>query len=311
MTNSIDEVENAQAILVSGSNTIKTHPQVARRIFNALDKGASLIVIDPRRSPLTEHAHVHLDIRPGTDIPLLNGMMRVILDENLAADAFIEMRTENFIALRDMLYRLDMQEIVTITGVSLEKITKAAKLYARAHNSVICYCLGMTQHVCGTDNVQSVANLAMLTGNVEKENTGVDPLRGHNNVQGACDMGALPAVYTGYQSVADPVIREKFAEAWQVDLPEAPGLTVTDMTHGGPVRGMFIIGENPMLSDPTLGKVKETLEGLDFLAVSDLFLTETASIADVVFPAASQALSAVCTFMYSKFFMQSTPFCPG
>ena len=289
MTNSINEIENAQAILVSGSNTVKTHPQVARRIFDAVDKGASLIVIDPRRSPLARHAHVHLDIRPGTDIPLLNGMMRVILDENLVDDAFVEMRTENFIALRDMLFRLDMDEIVTITGVPLEKITKAARLYARAHNAVTCYCLGMTQHVCGTDNVQSVANLAMLTGNVEKENTGVDPLRGHNNVQGACDMGALPAVYTGYQPVSDPEVRKKFAEAWQVDLPEEPGLTVTDMTHGGPVRGMLIVGENPMLSDPTLGMVKDTLEHLDFLAVSDIFMTETAAIADVVFPAASFA----------------------
>lgn len=289
MTNSINEIEDAQVILVSGSNTIKTHPQVARCILNAVDKGASLIVIDPRHSPLTKHAHVHLDIRPGTDIPLINGMMRIILDQNLADDAFIEMRTENFVALRDMLFRLDLKEIVTVTGISLEKMTKAAELYARAHNSVICYCLGMTQHVCGTDNVQSVANLAMLTGNVERENTGVDPLRGHNNVQGACDMGALPAVYTGYQPVGDPANRKKFSEAWQVDLPEETGLTVTDMTHGGPVRGMLIIGENPMLSDPTLGRVKETLENLDFLAVSDLFMTETAAIADVVFPAASFA----------------------
>lgn len=289
MTNSINEIENAQAILVSGSNTVKTHPQVARRIFEAVDKGASLIVIDPRRSPLAKHAHVHLDIRPGTDIPLLNGMMRVILNENLADDAFIEMRTENFIALRDMLFRVDMDEVVALTGVPLAKITRAAKLYARAHNAVVCYCLGVTQHVCGTDNVQSIANLAMLTGNVERENTGVDPLRGHNNVQGACDMGALPNVYTGYQPVADPAVRQKFSEAWQVDLPETPGLTVTGMTHDGGLRGMLVIGENPMLSDPTLGTVKETFAKLDFLAVSDIFLTETAEMADVVFPAASFA----------------------
>ena len=292
MTNSINEVENAQVILVSGSNTVKTHPQVARRIFDAMDRGASLIVIDPRRSPLARHAHIHLDIQPGSDISLLNGMMRVILDENLADDAFIEMRTENFHALRDMLYRLDMDEVVATTGVPFEKISRAAKLYARAHNSVICYCLGMTQHICGTDNVQSIANLAMLTGNVEKENTGVDPLRGQNNVQGACDMGALPNVFPGYQPVDNLEIKKRFERAWKVSLPDTPGLTATDMTHPGPsnpIRGMFIMGENPMISDPALGLVRQSLGNLEFLAVSDIFLSETAEIADVVFPAASFA----------------------
>lgn len=289
MTNSINEIEHSDAILVTGSNTIKTHPQVARRILNAVDAGAKLIVIDPRRSPLTQHAHEHLAPHPGTDIPLLNAMMRVILDENLAADAFIEMRTENFFALRDHLYRLDMDEAAAITGVPKERIARAARLYARAYNAVICYCLGMTQHICGTDTVQTIANLAMLTGNVEKENTGVDPLRGQNNVQGACDMGALPTVYPGYQAVDDPVAREKFACAWQVELPAAPGLTVTEMTHGGGVRGLFVVGENPMLSDPGLNVVERSFAGLDFLAVSDLFLTETARRADVVFPAASFA----------------------
>jgi predicted molibdopterin-dependent oxidoreductase YjgC len=292
MTNSINEIENAQVILVSGSNTVKTHPQVARRIFDAVDKGAGLIVIDPRRSLLAKRAHVHLNIRSGTDIPLLNGMMRIILDENLADDAFVEMRTENFHALRDMLYRIDMDEIVAVTGVSLDKISRAAKLYARAHNSVICYCLGMTQHICGTDNVQAIANLAMLTGNVEKENTGVDPLRGQNNVQGACDMGALPAVFPGYQAVSDPEVRRRFERAWQVTLPETPGLTVTEMTHSGPdnpVKAMFIMGENPMISDPALGLVRQKVADLEFLAVSDIFLSETAAVADVVFPAASFA----------------------
>jgi len=289
MTNSINEIEDSQVILVSGSNTVKTHPQVARRIIQAVDKGAQLIVIDPRRSPLTRQAHLHLDIRAGTDIPLLNGMMRIILDEDLADHAFIEMRTENFRALRDMLYRLDMDEIAAITGISLDRMRRAARIYARAHNSVICYCLGITQHTCGTDNVQSIANLAMLTGNVEKENTGVDPLRGQNNVQGACDMGALPAVFPGYQPVGDPAVRAKFEKAWQVKLPTEPGLTVTEMTHGDSVKGMFIMGENPMISDPTLAKVEETFGNLKFLAVADIFLTETAKLADVVFPAVSFA----------------------
>jgi len=289
MTNSINEIERAQAVLVTGSNTVKTHPQVARRILAAVDNGAKLIVVDPRRSPLAARAHVHLAVRPGTDIPLINGMMRVILDENLADDAFIEMRTENFFALRDMLYRLDLDEVAAVTGVPLGRMAQAARMYARAHNAVVCYCLGMTQHVCGTDNVQAIANLAMLTGNVEKECTGVDPLRGQNNVQGACDMGALPGVFPGYQAVADSAVRERFACAWQTDLPDAPGLTVTEMTHDGGVRGLVVFGENPLLSDPSLPTVERAFDGLDFLAVSDLFLTETARRADVVFPAASFA----------------------
>ncbi len=195
MTNSINEIDNAQVILVSGSNTTNSHPQVARRILNAVDRGAKLIVIDPRRTKLARLAHIHLALRPGTDIALLNAMMRIILDQNLADDVFIEMRTENFLPLRDMLFRLDLDELLAVAGVSLREVSRAAQLYARANKAVICYCLGITQHVCGTDNVQSFANLAMLTGHVEKEDTGVDPLRGQNNVQGACDMGALPAVF--------------------------------------------------------------------------------------------------------------------
>ncbi len=292
MTNSINEIERAEVILVSGSNTTEAHPQMARRMLTAVDRGATLIVIDPRRTPLAEMAHLHLAMRPGTDIPLLNGMMRVILDENLADDLFIEMRTENFYALRDMLYRLDLAEVEAISGVPLKQISQAAQLYARAQKAVICYCLGITQHICGTDNVQTIANLAMLTGNVEKEDTGVDPLRGQNNVQGACDMGALPNVFPSYQSVNNDDYREKFEYAWQVELPPEPGLSLMEMTHGGPqgqIRGMYIMGENPMLSDPVLSKVEETLLGLDFLVVSDLFLTETAQLADVVLPAASFA----------------------
>lgn len=292
MTNSINEIENAQVILVSGSNTAKTHPQVARRILKAVDRGAKLIVVDPRHTRMAERAHIHLALHPGSDIPLVNAMMRILLDENLIDDVFIEMRTENFHALREALYQVEMDELLAITGVQYEEISAAARLYARAHKAVICYCLGVTQHTCGTDNVQSYANLAMLTGHVEQEDTGVDPLRGQCNVQGACDMGALPAVFPGYQAVADPTIRSKFETAWKIKLPADPGLTLVDMTHngpGGPIRGMFIMGENPMLSDPTLDKVKNTLQNLEFLAVADLYLTETARLADVVFPAASFA----------------------
>lgn len=297
MTNSINELEEAEVILVAGSNTTEAHPQVARRIFDAVDRGARLIVVDPRETALARRAHIHLRLRPGTDISLASGLMRAILDENLVDDLFIEMRTENFFALRDHLLQVDIDQAAEATGVAKELILKAARIYARAQRSVICYCLGVTQHVCGTANVQSYANLAMLTGHVEREFTGVDPLRGQNNVQGACDMGALPNVFPGYQPVADPAVRAKFERAWGVKLPERPGLALLEMTHGpgeaggaaGAVRAMYVMGENPVRSDPDSSRVEATLRGLDFLAVSDLFLTETARLADVVFPAASFA----------------------
>lgn len=297
MTNTINELEEAQVILVSGSNTTRTHPQVARRIYDAVDRGAKLIVIDPRKTKIAHHAHIHLQLRPGTDIPLLNGMMRCILDENLIDDLFIEMRTENYLALRDLLLQVDLDQTAEITGVDKHDIARAAHTYARAQRSTICYCLGVTQHTCGTANVKSYANLAMLTGHVEQEFTGVDPLRGQGNVQGACDMGALPAVFPGYQSILDPGIRAKFSTAWGREIPERPGLTVLDMTHGGhgappgnetgqSLRALLVVGENPMLSDPVLGQVRASLEGLEFLVVSEIFLTETAELADVVLPAA-------------------------
>lgn len=292
MTNSIGELEGAEVLLVTGSNTTETHPQIARNILKGVDRGAKLIVIDPRKTDLAREAHIHLAIRPGTDIALINAMMRVIIDENLADDLFISMRTENYISLRDYLHRLDLAEIAAITGVDLQAIREAACLYARSCKSVICYCLGVTQHTCGTDNVQAVANLAMLTGNVEKEHGGVDPLRGQNNVQGACDMAALPAVLPGYQDLANLEVRERFRAAWGTDIPQSTGKSLTEMTHAGidgGIRAMFIMGENPVLSDPHLKRVETTLKHLDFLAVSDIFLTETAKFAHVVFPAASFA----------------------
>ena len=293
MTNSIGEIEGSEVILAMGSNTTEAHPQIARRIISAVDKGARLIVADPRRTTLAEFAEIHLPLRPGTDIPLLNAMMRIILDENLIDDVFIEMRTENFHELRKFIYTLDLGELVAATGLPEELIRRAARLYAGSSKGVICYCLGITQHVCGTANVESIANLAMMTGNVEQRFTGVNPLRGQNNVQGACDMGALPTVFPGYQPVSDPAARERFERAWKTDLSGKPGVTLVEMTHSGTrdggIKGMFIMGENPVLSDPDASNVKKNLEALEFLAVSDIFLTETALLADVVFPAASFA----------------------
>jgi len=292
MTNSIGELGAADVLLVTGSNTTETHPQIGRNILEASDKGAKLIVIDPRRTDLAKEADIHLNLRPGTDIALINCMMRIILDENLADDLFISMRTANFTELRDYLHRQDLDELSATTGIDLATIHEAACIYARSNKSVICYCLGVTQHTCGTDNVQAVANLAMLTGNIEKRHSGVDPLRGQNNVQGACDMAALPNVLPGYQSLSDPDVRSRFQNAWKCEIPETPGLSLTEMTHGGAkgsIRTMFIMGENPLVSDPHLNRVQKTFAHLDFLAVSDIFLTETAQQAHVVFPAASFA----------------------
>ncbi|AGF76885.1 putative anaerobic dehydrogenase [Desulfocapsa sulfexigens DSM 10523] len=292
MTNSIGELIDADVLLITGSNTTETHPQIGRNILEAVDRGAKLLVIDPRKTDIARQADIHLALRPGTDIALINAMMRIILDEDLADDLFISMRTENFIALRDYLHRLDLDELARITEIDRATIREAACIYARSSKSVICYCLGVTQHTCGTDNVQAVANLAMLTGNVEKKHSGVDPLRGQNNVQGACDMAALPAVLPGYQSLADLEVQKRFRDVWKHDVPTTPGKSLTEMTHSGKdgaIKAMFIMGENPALSDPHLNRVKTTLENLDFLAVSDIFLTETAQLADVVFPAASFA----------------------
>ncbi|MFH1146722.1 MAG: formate dehydrogenase subunit alpha [Pseudomonadota bacterium] len=290
MTNSISELGEAEVILVTGSNTTQQHPQIARFILKAVDKGARLIVIDPRGIELGRFAHLYLRPRPATDVLWLNGMMKIILEEGLIDDSFIKMRTENFAAFRNFLMQFELGRVEEISGIPLDGLRQAARIYAAAKRAAVIYSMGITQHVSGTDNVQSIANLAMLTGHVEQEFTGVFPLRGQNNVQGACDMGALPGTLTGYQRVDDPAIRDKFARAWNTDLPTSPGLTSMDMFHGpSPIRAMYIMGENPMLSHPDLNSVKASLENLDFLAVADIFLTETAQLADVVLPAAAFA----------------------
>ncbi len=292
MTNAISELAGAEVILVTGSNTTEQHPQIARFIFDALARGAKLIVVDPRRILLSRFAHVYLQPRLGTDVIWLNGMMKIILEERLFAEPFIEMRTENFRTFSEQVKRFDIGQVEAISGIPVEDLRRAARTYARVKRAMIIYSMGITQHVSGTDNVQSIANLAMLTGHVEQEYTGVGPLRGQNNVQGACDMGALPGTLSGYQNVVDEGIRKKFERAWKTDLPTAPGLTATDMFHGTgdkKIRAMFIMGENPALSHPDLKSTWAALEALDFLAVSDIFLTETAECADVVLPAASFA----------------------
>jgi formate dehydrogenase alpha subunit len=290
MTNSIGEIEGADVLFVIGSNTTEAHPVLSLYLKRAVRRrGAKLIVADPRRIALTEFAHLHLRQACGTDVALINGMMHLILRENLHDREFIAGRTEGFAELEAVLEKYTPEFVEGITGVPQADLIEAARLYATAEKASIIYCLGITQHVNGTEAVMSLANLGMLTGNLGKENCGVNPLRGQNNVQGACDMGALPNLFPGYQPVADPQVRQKFSQAWGIPLPEQQGLTSTEMIEaaaGGRMRGMFIMGEDPMMTDPDLNHVRQALGNLDFLVVQDLFLTHTAQLADVVLPAA-------------------------
>ena len=297
MTNSIEELEQAEVILVTGSNTTETHPVIATRIKKAvLFHGAKLIVIDPRRIDLVKYTEKYggmwLRQKNGSDVAWANGMMQVIISEGLLAEEFIKTRTEDFEALKKVVSGYTPEKVEKITGIPAGKLQAAARLYAKSKSSSIIYSMGITQHTTGTDNVMSMANLAMVTGNLGRESVGVNHLRGQNNVQGACDMGALPNVYPGYKAVTDHALREKFEKAWNVKLDDKVGLTVVEIMHqaaAGKIKGLYIMGENPMVSDPNIGHVKQALEKLDFLVVHDIFLTETAQLADVVLPVASFA----------------------
>lgn len=292
MTNSIGELEDADCIFVIGSNTTEQHPLIARYIMRARAKGTKLIVADPRLIPLTQFADYHLRQRPGTDVALLNGFMNVILKEGLEDKKFINERTEGFEELKEVVKKYTPEEVEKITGIPKELIIEAARIYAKAKSASLVYSMGITQHTTGVDNVVSCSNLAMLTGNVGRPSTGVNPLRGQSNVQGACDMGALPNVYSGYQSVSDENTHEKFEKAWNTELPSKPGLTVVEMMDEaakGNLKAIYIMGENPMLSDPDINHVKKALENLEFLVVQDIFLTETAQLADMVLPGTSYA----------------------
>jgi formate dehydrogenase (NADP+) alpha subunit len=293
MTNSIAEVSDTPLYFVIGSNTTECHPVIGIKIRQAVQSGKSrLIVADPRRISLARMADIHMQQRSGSDVALINAMMHVILKEDLADRKFIASRTEGFEDILPEIEAASPEWAEKITSVPAETIRKAARMYARAESAAIIYSMGITQHACGTDNVLVLANLAMMTGNVGRKNAGVNPLRGQNNVQGACDMGALPNVYNGYQKVDDPTVQKKFETAWNAKLSDTPGLTVVEIMNGletGKVRGLYVMGENPALSDPDTNHVLECLKKADFLVVQDIFMTETAELADVVLPAYSFA----------------------
>jgi len=293
MTNSIAELERADCILVIGSNTTEAHPIVALRIKAAVEKhGARLIVADPRRIDLVRFAEMHLQQRCGTDALLINAMMHVILAEGLEDADYIAERCENLDELAATVEPCTPEVAELTSGVPADDIRRAARAFAAAPRAAIVYAMGITQHTTGTDNVKALANLAMLTGNVGIESGGVNPLRGQNNVQGACDMAGLPNVLPGYQKVTEPEIREKFGAAWGCTIPPEVGLTVVEILQAaeeGRIKALYCMGENPVLSDPNANHTREALAALDLLIVQDIFLTETAEYAHVVLPSASFA----------------------
>lgn len=292
MTNNIPDIDNCQTLFVIGSNTTEQHPVIGARMRRAVRRGAKLIVADPRAIDLADIATVYLRQRPGTDIALLNGLAHIVLKEGWEDKDFIANRTEGFDEWRKVVETYTPERVSAITGVSVDDLYTAARLYATNKPSTIFYAMGITQHIVGHNNVLAIANLAMVTGNIGKPGAGVDPLRGQNNVQGACDMGGLPNLFTGYQRVTDDAVRAKFEQAWGVKLSATPGLTIMEMMHAaheGKIKAMWIIGENVVMSDPDTRHVVDALQHLDFLVVSELFLTETAQLAHVVLPVASFA----------------------
>jgi formate dehydrogenase alpha subunit len=294
MTNTIACIEKADVILITGSNTTENHPVLSSFVKRAvIQKGTKLIVVDPRRIKITRYADIWLRQNLGTDVAWINGMINVIIQENLYAKEYVASRTVGFEAVKKLVEKFTPEFVEEITGIPARELVEAARLYAGAQRGSILYCMGITQHTTGTDNVKSLANLAMLCGNLGIEGGGVNPLRGQNNVQGACDFGGLPDVYSGYQKVIDPAARQKMEQAWGVDdLPDQPGMKVTHMipaAHDGKLKALYIIGENPLVSDPDLNHCEKSIDNLDFLVVQDLFLTETARLADVVLPSACYA----------------------
>jgi len=293
MTNSINEFLSTDCFFVIGSNTTENHPIIAGKILEAKNRGAKIVVADPRRIHIAHLADLHLRQRLGTDIALVNGMMNYIVEHDLHDKAFVEERTEGFEEMLDVIKEYPLDKVAEITGVPKDDIAKAAEMYAESERSAIIYAMGITQHHVGTDNVKSLANLAMLCGKMGKESCGVNPLRGQNNVQGACDLGGLPNVFTGYQKVTDPDAVKKFEQAWGVEgLNDKVGLTIPkmmDAAHEGKLKALFVHAENPMLSDPNIAHVEEALKKLELLVVLDIFMTETAELAHVVLPGSTFA----------------------
>ncbi|MFH0227055.1 formate dehydrogenase subunit alpha [Vibrio furnissii] len=295
MTNDIASIAHSDVILIIGSDTTAAHPIIASHLKQAIRKGARLIVADPKRIEMADHATIYVAQRPGTDVMLLNGIMQQIITHAWYDDAYIRQRVDGFeeLLMEVMSDRYLPEKVELVTGVQAADVIRIAEMIGTARVTAVYYAMGITQHTTGHDNVRSIANLQLLCGNIGVEGGGINPLRGQSNVQGACDMGALPGDYPGYQKVTNPLVQAKFAQAWQCDhLPTTPGLTLTEMIDAAAtqqLRGLYVMGENPVLSDPHQAHVIDALNTLDFLVVQDIFLSETAQLADVVLPSCSFA----------------------
>lgn len=292
MTNSIAEVEFNDVLFIIGSNATEAHPIIGNKMKRAARRGAKLIVVDPRRTELAEHAALWLQLTPGSDAALINGLIYIIVTKGWANKQFIEERCEGYENMWEVVQNYPPERVSDITGVPLEKIYAAAELYANTEKAGVFYTLGITEHTTGTANVMNLANLAMVTGHLGIESAGVNPMRGQNNVQGACDMGALPNVFPGYKAISDPNNVALFEKAWGVNLSSGMGLRIPemlDMAAYGKVKAMYVMGEDPVLTDPDANHVRKALDSLEFMVVQDLFMTETAKLADVFLPAACYA----------------------
>mgnify|MGYP005848116951 CR=1 FL=1 len=293
MTNSLEDLTESDCILLVGSNILEQHPLMGRQVLQAQENGAKLIVVDPRRTTIARYADLFLPIKPGTDIALINTMMNTILEEGLEDEKFIKERTINYPDLEEVIKNYTLERGESLTGIGADLIENAARIYGSSDRSCIIYCMGITQHTQGTENVMALANLALLTGNIGRRGTGVNPLRGQNNVQGSCDMGVLPYFLPGYLPLAVDQNRDAVEKVWNINnLNFLPGLQLTEImeeAYQGRIKALYIMGENPMISDPDLHHAQQALESLELLIVQDIFLTQTAKLADFVLPAACWA----------------------
>jgi formate dehydrogenase major subunit len=290
VSNQVDDVAQAEVIIIIGSNTPENHPVAATFMKNAAKAGKKLIVMDPRRTELARHATYYLQFKPDTDVALLNALIHTIIEEGLVNTDFVEKRTEDFDLIRQNVESFSPEEMAPVCGIPAATIREVARCYATACGSMIFWGMGISQHIHGTDNARCLIALSLITGQVGRPGTGLHPLRGQNNVQGASDAGLIPMVFPDYQRVDDETARERFETLWQTALDDKPGLTVVEIMNAildGTLHGMYIMGENPAMSDPNLHHARQALAALDHLVVQDLFLTETASFADVVLPASA------------------------
>jgi predicted molibdopterin-dependent oxidoreductase YjgC len=289
MSNPLADMELPDCIFCIGTNMTEAHPVAATRLKKAVRHGAKLIVADPRRIPLARRADLYLPLRVGSDVALLGAMAHVIARDGLVNRAFLEARTENAEAFLEHVRELTPEWAESITGVPAADIEQAARWYAQAERGAVYYTLGITEHICGVDNVQSLCNLVLMTGHIGRPGTGINPMRGQNNIQGAGDCGALPNNYPGFQPVTDPASQAKFERAWgvRVDLEKGPTKVRALEQCGEAIRSMLIVGENTVVSDPDVEHCRHALSSLDHLVVVDIFRTETAELADVVLPAAA------------------------